>query len=241
MQIHLERSLIDKNIKFIAHDLGLKINHQIPSEPYLKYDEKGLSFIKDPNNPREYIHIDYLKGRAGWRLNRSNHESNLKKALGKNQKKLHIFDATGGLLLDTMIFLSLGHKVTAIEQSKILFYLVKDALNRAESKLSFIKNLDFRYGNSIDLYKTIVRPIDIIYLDPMYPILKKNQKKSLEIETIRFLLKEEKIEGNEQDMIKKFLEYDHKKIILKRPLKSEIYSNINYQVKGKTTRFDIYL
>ena len=140
-----------------------------------------------------------------------------------------------------MIFLSLGHKVTAIEQSKILFYLVKDALNRAESKLSFIKNLDFRYGNSIDLYKTIVEPVDIIYLDPMYPKLKKNQKKSLEIETIRFLLKEEKIEGNDQDMIKKFLEYDHKKIILKRPLKSEIYSNINYQVKGKTTRFDIYL
>ena len=75
----------------------------------------------------------------------------------------------------------------------------------------------------------------------MYPILKKNQKKSLEIETIRFLLKEEKIEGNDQDMIKKFLEYDHKKIILKRPLKSETYSYINYQVKGKTTRFDIYL
>ena len=58
---------------------------------------------------------------------------------------------------------------------------------------------------------------------------------------IVFLLKEEKIKGSDQDMIKKFLEYDHKKIILKRPLKSEIYSNINYQVKGKTTRFDIYL
>ena len=53
MQIHLDRSTIDENIKFIAHDLGLNINHQIPSEPYLKYDEKGLSFIKDPNNPRE--------------------------------------------------------------------------------------------------------------------------------------------------------------------------------------------
>ena len=75
----------------------------------------------------------------------------------------------------------------------------------------------------------------------MYPKLKKNQKKSLEIETIRFLLKEEKIEGNDQDMIKKFLEYDHKKIILKRPLKSEIYSNINYQIKGKAIRYDVFL
>ena len=71
MQIHLDRSLIDENIEFIAHDLGLNINHQIPSESYLKYDEKGLSFIKDPINPREFIYIDYLKGKAGWRLNLS--------------------------------------------------------------------------------------------------------------------------------------------------------------------------
>ena len=39
-----------------------------------------------------------------------------------------------------------------------------------------------------------------------------------------------------------FLESNYRKIILKRPLKAEKnYSNINYQVKGKTTRFDIYL
>ncbi|MFL2717026.1 MAG: hypothetical protein ACJ0E9_00665 [Gammaproteobacteria bacterium] len=38
------------------------------------------------------------------------------------------------------------------------------------------------------------------------------------------------------------MKYNYKKIIVKRPLKSEKkYSNINYQVKGKTTRFDIYI
>ena len=43
-------------------------------------------------------------------------------------------------------------------------------------------------------------------------------------------------------MINDFMRLDYKKIILKRPLKSKkIYSNINYQVKGRTTRFDIYL
>ena len=34
----------------------------------------------------------------------------------------------------------------------------------------------------------------------------------------------------------------NKKIILKRPIKSEkLCNNINYQIKGKSTRFDIYI
>jgi 16S rRNA (guanine1516-N2)-methyltransferase len=38
------------------------------------------------------------------------------------------------------------------------------------------------------------------------------------------------------------MKLDCKKLILKRPLKSKkIYSNINYQVKGSTTKFDIYI
>ena len=32
---------------------------------------------------RSKIHVDFLKGKVGWRIKRSQHESNLKKALGK--------------------------------------------------------------------------------------------------------------------------------------------------------------
>jgi 16S rRNA (guanine1516-N2)-methyltransferase len=39
-----------------------------------------------------------------------------------------------------------------------------------------------------------------------------------------------------------FKELNYKKIILKRPIKGEkICNNINYQIKGKSTRFDIYI
>ena len=52
----------------------------------------------------------------------------------------------------------------------------------------------------------------------------------------------EKISPDENILIENFFKTDYKKLILKRPLKSKkIYSNINYQVKGSTTRFDIYL
>ena len=48
--------------------------------------------------------------------------------------------------------------------------------------------------------------------------------------------------SDEEEIIDIFMKYNYKKIIVKRPLKSEKkYSNINYQVKGKTTRFDIYI
>ena len=35
----------------------------------------------------------------GWRLKRSDHETLLKKALGKNTDSLNIFDGTAGLLI----------------------------------------------------------------------------------------------------------------------------------------------
>jgi 16S rRNA (guanine1516-N2)-methyltransferase len=141
-----------------------------------------------------------------------------------------------------MIFLSLGHKVIAIEKNKIVFHLVNDAIKRASKELEFINKLDFRCGDSFNLYQSFKDQCDIVYLDPMYPVIKKNQKKSGAIEAIKFLQKQENFIDDSEELINKFLNNDFKKIILKRPLKSKKkYSNINYQVKGSTTRFDIYL
>ena len=76
----------------------------------------------------------------------------------------------------------------------------------------------------------------------MFPVSKKNIKKSGKIETIKKILELENFEDNSDSLIKDFLSLSYKKIILKRPLKHrKNYSNINYQVFSKTTRFDIYL
>ena len=242
MQIYIKKENFDENIQSISEYLESSIVLDKPNKPYyFSYDSNGLSFIKDSKNPREILHIDFLKGALGWRMKRVQHESNLKKALGKNTNKLNIFDATAGLLTDTMIFLSLGHQVVAVEQSKILFSLVSDAILRAENVIPELKNLKFINGNSIEIYKKKNYQCDVVYLDPMYPILKKNIKKSGNLGTIKHILKLENLKNNDE-IISTFLKSNYKKIILKRPLKSEKnYSNINYQVKGKTTRFDIYL
>ncbi len=243
MQAYVEKPFLDTNIHQISKEFSIEIVNIIPSSKYyFTYDANGLSFIKDSKKPKEILNVNFLKGKLGWRLKRVNHEANLKKALGKTKKPLCIFDATAGLLSDSMIFLSLGHSVVAVEQSKIIYLLVSDAIRRAKSSIPFISNLKLINANSVDIYKELDILFDIIYLDPMYPILKKNVKKSSEISAIRSILEIENLIDNEDNIISNFMNLDCKKLILKRPLKSKkIYSNINYQVKGSTTKFDIYI
>ena len=243
MQIYVEKSFLDKNIHNISNNFNLDITNASPlSKYYFIYDKNGLSFIRDSKNPKETLNINFLKGKLGWRLKRVNHETKLKKALGKAKVPLNIFDATAGLLSDSMIFLSLGHNVVAVEQSKIIYLLLEDAIRRAKDSMPFLSNIKLINGNSFDVIKQFDALFDVIYLDPMYPILKHNIKKSGELNAIRSILEIENLSNDEDSMINDFMRLDYKKIILKRPLKSKkIYSNINYQVKGRTTRFDIYL
>ena len=62
------------------------------------------------------------------------------------------------------------------------------------------------------------------------------------LENIKKILQIENFTNCGENLVKDFFDLEYKKIILKRPLKfRKNYSNINYQVLGKTTRFDIYL
>ena len=212
-----------------------------PEEPtFFIYKESGLHFVI--NSPqKKIIHIDFLKGQMGWRLKRTDHETLLKKALGKKKDNLTILDGTAGFLSDTLIFLALGHKVIACEQSRVLFMLLNDAIHRARDELIFLTNLDLVHGNAVDIYKN-TKNIDLIYLDPMYPDNKKNIARSGVMNDIKNILEIEAITNLEDQIFFDFKKQEFKKIVLKRPIKSKIIgTNLNYQVKGKSTRFDVYI
>jgi len=209
-------------------------------KPYFVFQDGGLHFAKD-STENKLLHVDFLKGSMGWRLKRRDHEALLKKALGKKNKNLIIFDGTAGFLSDTLIFLALGHKVIACEQSKVLFLLLSDAINRAKIKLNFLDNLNLIHGDALDIYKK-TQNIDVIYLDPMYPIKKKNALRSGNISDIKSILMLENIENFEDQVFFDFKKNKFKKIVLKRPIKSKIIDDgLNYQIKGKSTRFDVYI
>ena len=229
-------------IQYISDYLSMEIVNEIPlSGSFLDLRESGLHFTKDSTNLSSSLHIDFLSGPMGWRLKRTDHETSLKKAIGKNKEDITIFDGTARLLSDTIIFLALGHKVIACEQSKIIFLLVNDAIERAKTELPFLENLVLLNGKSEILYKE-TQNIDIVYLDPMYPEPSKNVLRSGDISTINHILHIENIDDDGDAIFFSIKDSNFKKIILKRPIKADIIDkNINYQVKGKSTRFDIYI
>ena len=190
---------------------------------------------------KESLSFDFLKGRLFNRLKRIEHESLIKKAIGKNKAQLKIFDATAGSLIDTIIFLKLGHEVVACEQSKILYRLLDDAIFRAKMEYNFFENLSFINSDSAKIIDSH-SDSDIFYFDPMFKDIKQNTKRSGTLQKIRNILSLEKLEDTSAQIFDHILKKKYKKIIVKRPIKSNsLYEKINYQVKGKAIRYDVYI
>ena len=189
----------------------------------------------------ESLSFDFLRGRLFNRLKRIEHESLIKKAIGKNKEKLKIFDATAGSLIDTIIFLKLGHKVVACEQSKILIKLLNDAIQRAREEYGFFENLTLINEDSANVIE-LHQDSDIFYFDPMFNKTKRNLKRSGTLQKISHILNGEKLEDTSKGIFRYVQKSNYKKIIVKRPINSKpLDEMINYQVKGKAIRFDIYI
>ena len=189
----------------------------------------------------ESLSFDFLKGRLFNRLKKIEHESLIKKAIGKNKNGLKIFDATAGSLIDTIIFLKLGHVVIACEHSKVLYKLLKDSISRASKEYDFFENLVFLNADSASVIE-LHQDSDIFYFDPMFNKTKRNLKRSGTLQKISNILSYERLDDTSRLIFRSMLEKDFKKIIVKRPISSKaLDENINYQVKGKAIRFDIYI
>ena len=209
-------------------------------QPHFNLSEDGLSFFHPEARSKNKFQIDFNSGSTGWRIKRADHEKLIKKALGKSDHSLNILDCTAGMLQDTLLFLSLGHQVTALEQSKILFHLLQDGISRSEDQNIFIK-LDLIHANACS-YAAQAKNFDVIYFDPMYPPSKKNALSSGQLEYISKILEVESLENNATKDFEVLQLIPARKMVVKRPIKAEPFSfQTNYQVSGKTTRFDIYI
>ena len=215
-------------------------NQEFNHLPHLYLSEAGLSFLHPEARSTNQFRIEFNSGPTGWRIKRANHEKLIKKALGKLERPLNILDCTAGMLQDALIFLSLGHQVTALEQSKILFHLLEDGISRSEDQAIFEK-LELFHTNACS-YAAKAKNFDVIYFDPMYPPTKKSALSSGQLDYISKILEVESIENNSSEDFEVLQLIPARKMVVKRPIKVEPFSlQTNYQVSGKTTRFDIYI
>ena len=128
------------------------------------------------------------------------------------------------------------------EQNPVIAVLLKDALRRAK-KHPVLKDIASRMNlvqdNSVEGMSKLLDPVDVIYLDPMFPA---RQKSSLINKKLQLIQKLEPPCSEETDLFDAAISASPSKIIVKRPLKSEFLAGRkpSYTLNGKAIRYDCY-
>jgi hypothetical protein len=234
--------LESKRLNELENELNLVANKTINLDhDSLVLQEDNLYFNFKKERALTPLKINIQKGALGWRLARAQHETHLKKAIGKTDRPLRILDTTAGLLGDSMIMLALGHSVTAYEQSKILYTMLNNQLNQLPETDSNLLNFKLINSNVCETNFN-EKSFDVIYFDPMYPEDKASSARRSDLKKINSILEIEGLASDPESTFTYLRNIPSTKLIVKRPLKADAFKgSINYQVLGKSVRFDIYL
>ena len=150
---------------------------------------------------------------------------------------------TAGMGEDAFLLAAQGYEVTLYEQNPVIAALLKDAIRRAKKNMD-LKDIAGRMkvieGNSVEGMSKLLDPVDVIYLDPMFPA---RQKSSLINKKLQLIQKLEPPCSGEKDLYHAAIRANPDKIIVKRPLKSECLAGRepSYTLKGKAIRYDCYV
>lgn len=167
----------------------------------------------------------------------------LVKAASSEKEGRKAIDATAGMGEDAFLLAAQGYEVTLYEQNPVVAALLKDAIRRAK-KNQILKDIAGRMkvveADSVECMSKLLDPVDVIYLDPMFPA---RQKSSLINKKLQLIQKLEPPCSEETDLFDAALKVCPSRIIVKRPLKSECLAGRepSYTLKGKAIRYDCYV
>ncbi len=166
----------------------------------------------------------------------------LAKAVKTDQENLKAVDATAGMGEDSLLLAACGYQVTLYEQNPVIAILLKDALRRAKKNTvlkDIVSRMQLVEGDSIEHLNKRLDPVDVIYLDPMFP---GRQKSGLINKKLQLIQKLEPPCSEETALFDAAMAAQPSKIIVKRPLKSPYLDERvpSYSLKGKAIRYDCY-
>ena len=166
----------------------------------------------------------------------------LAKAVKTDQDNVQAIDATAGRGEDSLLLAACGYQVTLYEQNPVIAILLKDALRRAKKNTvlkDIVSRMQLVEGDSIEHLNKRLDPVDVIYLDPMFP---GRQKSGLINKKLQLIQKLEPPCSKETALFDAAMAAQPSKIIVKRPLKSPYLDERvpSYSLKGKAIRYDCY-
>lgn len=203
------------------------------------------------------VNIDFVNGKATRRASESTFKKqplaralSLPKLAGSsnsNNARPTIIDATAGFGTDAWMMASLGSSVTLLEQSKVLFLMLREAIDAAKAnpttkavarELSLINTDSLAY-----LLDTKSKPANIVYLDPMYPSARKQALVKKGMQLLHELIGPD---DNGPALLQAALKKATHRVVVKRPkgapllAGSEDWTGQTTSIESPNTRYDIY-
>lgn len=206
------------------------------NEDYRICEEQGRLCLKSLKH-KDWLpfYIDFSSNEITRRKNQLGLNQEISKAVGiKKGSKLKVLDATAGLGRDAFMMASLGCSVIMLERNQVIFTLLKNAMDLYKTKNMELINVD-----SIEFLKNNNMDLDVIYIDPMFPKSKKSRLVKKDMQIFREIIGDDLDSGKLLDVS---LKQKAKRVVVKRMINSEFLNDMkpSFQIKGKTTRFDVY-
>lgn len=207
----------------------------VDTESVISFDSKVYMHSESGDFTLDWVK-DFI---AHKKKNYSLKNEPLAKSLGVTNTQIEhrVVDCTLGTGKDAILLLSFGLHILAFERNPHVFILALDALRRARKDTehaAHFERLNVAFGQAIDA--NIQSDYQTAYFDPMYPQKKKKALPRKEMQVFK------EIVGEDADITDVFesLRSKFRRVVLKRPLKSDLLGTGAVSFKGKTTRYDRY-
>jgi 16S rRNA (guanine1516-N2)-methyltransferase len=160
----------------------------------------------------------------------------LARAIGvKGVVRPRVLDLTAGMLADSLLFLSFGCEVWAVERHPVIRFLILSAMQNARHPR--LRQLHFIAGDAGSVLAE-APAVDTVYFDPMFEDANERTAPKKEMRIFRDIV------GKDADaavVFRRALELRPKRLVVKRPRHSApLAGPPATEYIGKSTRYDVY-
>lgn len=228
---------------------------QLPEGQFLLvFNDNGVSLAHTGRKQPGDIRVDFTAGSANHRRQFGGGKGQMiAKAVGlKGSFTPAVLDLTAGLGQDAFVLASLGCSMTMVERNPIVHALLADGLHRGLQStqhtelLDILQSMVLYFSSGVDFLAQLAEPVDVIYLDPMFPAREKSAKVKKTMQAFHHLVGEDNDAGL---LLSKALERAKYRVVVKRPrIAPALHEQYpehglpspNLVLTGKSGRFDIY-
>lgn len=229
----------------VARELGLRVEKNLSVASgvvALIVDQEDAWLQEISANKPGPVKVDFASPAMMHRRKGGQNEM-LGRAIGiKSNRHPWVFDATAGLGRDAYVLADLGCKVTLVERSAVLAFVLQEGLNRAViSQFNEVREAAARMSVKCeDSTEICATPDQVIYLDPMFEERKGSAASKKDLSVLQALHGHS---ADDQRLIDWAFGQPVSRIVVKRPIKAAplTASVPSHVLKGKSVRFDVYV